>query len=99
MKFADATVWLLLSWFFTISSSLILCSCPLWPAFGVVLSGIVVWRQRKAPTLAAALALIASVIATSYHTVDKVREHHARESRIERLGGAPHNSSSPTTNR
>ncbi len=58
------------AWFMTMSSGLILCACPGWPAIGIAFAASAVWMTPKPRQFTTYLSLIAATVMTGFHILD-----------------------------
>ncbi len=63
MKLSLSKVCLTVSWFFTLSSGMLLCACPGWPAIGIGFAALS-FIGRKGAHRWPAVALIAAIVFT-----------------------------------
>ena len=83
---AIAKLWLswlciILAWFMMLSSCLLMCACPGWPAIGMAAAGLAIWLRKSAQTLAPVLALIACFAMTCFHLWEKFEMPGSRSAR------------------
>lgn len=80
MKSTVAMACVAVAWFVSMTSSLLLCDCPSYPAIGIPLAALAIWwLPGRRWRLASILAFFACVIMTSTHAAQKVKRDKAHQ--------------------
>ncbi len=72
---------IILAWVMMLSSGLLLCACPGWPAIGMAAAALAIWLRKDGQTLAPVLALIACFAMTCFHLWEKFEMPGSRSAR------------------
>lgn len=73
------------AWFFMLTSGLILCACPGWPAMGAGLAGAALWLRKGVDLVTPAAALAGCLLVTGFEGFALVQEHKHRNQILLRL--------------
>jgi hypothetical protein len=76
---------LVIAWLLALSSPLLLCDCPGYPAIGILLAALAVWwLPARRWRLASVLAFFACVFMTTLHAAQKSKMNEARQRTLAR---------------
>jgi hypothetical protein len=67
-----------IAWFFILTSGMILCACPAWPAIGLAAAafGVRMWmKEQSHASILPVLTMVAAFAVTVMHGIEAYQEH------------------------